>query len=206
LRSQMDLDFDLTITNPKEFIKMLKGLKGRAIIRTQQFLELAQAQLSFVAGTDETINPDLCDKRLIVEAINEYDAKLYAKSNSSATQEVQEYDAYDVEEEDEAKPAAAKQPTTEEEDKPPAAKKPKADESPAGACAGYHKSLKPSSSAEQSTDKLLTGIADYGEKYASRFGKLDDYEDDSFHSAAYYIFILYKTCEYVVTHFNIFYV
>ncbi len=94
-----------------------------------------------------------------------------------------EDDGYDVEEEEEAEPAAAKQPTTEEEeevdDKPPAAKKPKADESPAGVCAGYHKSLKPSSSAEQSTDKLLNGIADYGEKYASRFGKLDDYEEDN---------------------------
>jgi hypothetical protein len=92
---------------------------------------------------------------LIVEAINDYDSKLYAKSNSSASQEIPDYDDYDVEEEEEAEPAAAKHPTTEEEeeveDKPPAAKKPKADESPAGVCAGYHKSLKPSSSAEQST-------------------------------------------------------
>jgi hypothetical protein len=50
----MSLEFDLAITNPKEFIQTLKGLKGRAVIRTQHFLELAQAQLSFVAQTDET--------------------------------------------------------------------------------------------------------------------------------------------------------
>jgi hypothetical protein len=183
LKNAMDFDFKFHHENPKALIKTLATLKGRSIIRSQQLLELAQAQLAFVAQTDETINPDLRDMRLIVEAINDYDTKLYKKSNSSATQEPQVYDEYDVEEEVEAKPAAAKQPTTEEEeeeeDKPPAAKKPKADESPAGACAGYHKSLKPSSSAEQSTNKLLTGIADYGEKYASRFGKLDDYEEDN---------------------------
>ncbi len=74
--------------------------KGRNDIRMQQLLELVQAQLSFVAGTDETINPDLREMRLIVEAINEYDTKLYNKSNSSATQEIPEYDEYDVEEEE----------------------------------------------------------------------------------------------------------
>ena len=77
--------------------------KGRNDIRMQQLLELAQAQLKFVAKTDETINPDLRDMRLVVEAINEYDAKLYSKSNSSASQEIPGYDEYDVEEEEEVK-------------------------------------------------------------------------------------------------------
>ena len=57
--------------------------------------------LSVVSGTcagpiaHKRINPDLCVVRLIVEAINEYDA------NSSASQEFPDYDDYDVEEEEE---------------------------------------------------------------------------------------------------------
>ena len=103
----MDFDFGFHHENPKAFIKTLVNLKGRSIIRTQLLLELAQAQLAFVAQTDETINPDLRDMRLIVEAINVYDSKLYAKSNSSASQEIPDYDEYDVEEveEEEAKPS-----------------------------------------------------------------------------------------------------
>ena len=123
--------------------------------------------------------------RLIVEAINEYDAKLYAKSNSSATQEMPEYDEFDVEEEEEeeeeeAKPPTAKKAKTEgdEDTKPPATKEAKKEDSPAGVCAGYSKSLKPSSSAEASTDKVLTGMANYGEQYVSKYGKLDDYDED----------------------------
>jgi hypothetical protein len=57
--------------------------------------------------------------RLIVEAIIEYDSKLYAKSNSSASQEIPDFDDdYDVdEEEEEAKteeevPACAPATTT----------------------------------------------------------------------------------------------
>ena len=69
------IKFDFNHENPKAFIKTLANLKGRNIIRFQQ---LAQAQLDFVAQTDETIHPDLRDMRLIVETINEYDDKLYA--------------------------------------------------------------------------------------------------------------------------------
>ena len=110
MKNQMDFNFEFHHENPKAFIKTLANLKGRHIIRSQQLVELAQAQLDFVAQTDETINPDLRDMRLIVEAINDYDAKLYSKSNSSATQEMPEYDEYDVEEEEEeeTKPAATK--------------------------------------------------------------------------------------------------
>ena len=56
--------------------------------------------------------------RLIVEAIIEYDSKLYAKSNSSASQEIPDFDDdYDVDEEEEAKteeevPACAPATTT----------------------------------------------------------------------------------------------
>ena len=58
------------------------------------------------------------------------------------------------------------------EAKPPSAKKAKTDgESPAGV-------LKPSSLAEALTDKVLTGIANNAEKYTSKFGKLNDYEED----------------------------
>ena len=144
-------------------------------------LELAHAQLDFVAQTDETIHPDLRDMRLIVEVINEYDAKLYAKSNSSTSQEIPDFDDYDVEEEEEeVNPPSAKKAKTEddEDSKPPATKEAKKEDSPAGVCAGYNKSLKPSSSAEASTDKVLTGMATYGEKYASKYGKLDDYDED----------------------------
>ena len=185
--STMDFDFELAITNPKAFIKPLATLKGRSIIRSQQLLELAQAQLDFVAQTDETIHPDLRDMRLIIEVINEYDAKLYAKSNSSASQEILDYDDYDVEEDEEKEeeevnpPSEAKEAKTEddEETKSPTTKEAKTEDSPAGVCAGYSKSLKPSSSAEASTDKVLTGIINYGEKYVSKFGKLDDYEGDN---------------------------
>ena len=187
VHTAMDFDFELVITNPKAFIKVLANLKRRNIIRPQQLLELAQAQLDFVAQTDETIHPELRDIRLIVEEFKEYDAKLYAKSNSSATQEMAEFDEFDVEEEEkeeeeeeEAKPPTAKKAKTEDDEdtKPPATKEAKKEDSPAGVCAGYSKSLKPSSSAEASTDKVLAGIADYGEKYVSQYGKLDDYDED----------------------------
>jgi hypothetical protein len=123
--------------------------KGRNIIRTQQLLELAQAVLAFVAQTDETINPDLRDMRLIVEAINDYDSKLYAKSNSTASQEIPDYDDYDVEEEEE------------EEANPPSAKKAETEEGvPADVCAGYNDSLRPSTSAEAATDQMLPPLRD----------------------------------------------
>ena len=119
--------------------------KGRNIIRTQQLLELAQAVLAFVAQTDETINPELRDMRLIVEAINDY--KLYAKSNSTASQEIPDYDDYDVEEEEEAKPPSAKKAKTEEG-------------VPTDVCAGYNDSLPPSTSAEAATDQMLPALRD----------------------------------------------
>ena len=104
---------------------------------------------------------------------------MYAKSNSSASQEIPDYDEFDVEEEDEVKSFAKTEEQDDDEAKPPSAKKAKIDdESPAGVCAGYSKSLKPSSLAEAFTDKVLTGIANNAEKYTSKFGKLNDYEED----------------------------
>jgi hypothetical protein len=49
LKNGMDFDFEFNHENPKAFIKALAMTKGRNIIRMQQLLELAQAQLSFVA-------------------------------------------------------------------------------------------------------------------------------------------------------------
>ena len=48
---------------------------------------------------------------------------------------------------------------------------------------GFTRTLKPSASAEASTDKVLTGIANYAEKYVQRWegGKslnVNDYEED----------------------------
>ena len=98
----------------------------------QQLLEVAQAQLAFVAQTDETINPDLRDMRLIVEAINDYDSKLYAKSNSSASQEIPDFHGHFEE-------ASLRR------------KQGQDGGGSAGICAGYYnRSLNPPSSAEAS--------------------------------------------------------
>ena len=153
----------------KALVKGVQGLKGRGIVSFQGLLQIVNAEIALKAKGDEVIRPELRNYRLIVRCLNGFEESRYRQSRRTMdSQEIEDIDdGLEVEEDGDV----GVMPSTTENNKASSS-------SSAGVCAGYNKSLKPSSSAEASTDKMLTGLANYGGKYVSQFEKLNDYEED----------------------------